>query len=226
MDQVARAGDLPALQWLYEQLGRVPRSFAAGSLAVSFTAAAAGSFAILQWTKDHGLIEPDEAYEGAAHVGELDVLEWLHEAGYPCENGMRVFLPAAGCGQLGSLQWAVGKGYPWDRDYFAYAARFGMVEVLEWVKQQGLEMVISDASTIAVHRGQLGALKWLKDAGPCWDVQKYMEIAVSFGRLEIVQWIWAQGFSLDAVTCMKAAGQGHLEVLQWLRENGCPWDAI
>ena len=224
MEEAARAGDLPALQWLYEQLGRGPWFGTARSLGVTFVAAAAGSLDILQWARDHGFIAPDEAYEGAAHVGQLDVLEWLHEAGYPCENDT-VYLAAAGCGQLGSLQWAIGKGYPWTKNVFVYAAQYGMVEVLEWVKQQGLEMDISSASMVAIHQGRLGALKWLKDAGPCWDVQEYMEMAVDFGELEIVQWVWEQGFSCDAATCTRAAWKGHLEVLQWLREKGCPWDA-
>ena len=100
----------------------------------------------------------------------------------------------------------------WDGDECSFAAGSGNVELVKWLREQGLPWSLYE----------------LLNGLDC------MNNAADEGRLDMVQYLLAQGCEWSADTCKNAAERGHLEVLQFLRSNQgpsgerkevCPWNA-
>jgi hypothetical protein len=74
-----------------------------------------------------------------------------------------------------------------------WAARGGMVDVLEWARDRGMH---GDAESClhAAWQGHLHVLKWLQEDGATWDSR--------------------------VISCAEENGYNH--VVEWARENGCP----
>jgi hypothetical protein len=134
------------------------------------------------------------------------------------------------------------------------AARFGRLEVLQYLKEQGCHWS-KETCTLAAVGGHLLLLQWMRTTtdrwGRCpWDEQTCVSAvfhghlhilqwarangcnfskrtglaAVFAGNLHILQWAIANGCDWDMNTCTEAAKQGHLHILQWARANGCDWN--
>jgi len=88
--------------------------------------------------------------------------------------------------------------------FFWYsAARYGRMEVMQWVHEQGYSDVRN--------QDYIG-------------IQTYTK-AAKFGQLQALQWLRENGCDWNRNICYSAAGEGgHLPCLQWAEEKGCDWN--
>lgn len=89
----------------------------------------------LRETRERRHISDPFTCTAAAINGELTVLKWLRENGYPWDAHTCAF--AAECGQLEVLKWLRENGCPWNEHTCAYAEQAGATETLEWAVKNG-----------------------------------------------------------------------------------------
>ncbi|KAF8062625.1 hypothetical protein HT031_003954 [Scenedesmus sp. PABB004] len=108
------------------------------------------------------------------------------------------------CGDVAGLAWLRGAGCDMDYRVCGMAACNGEFAVVEWGRDQGLD---------------------LRDAPPLPWGEDVCFWAAARGNLEMLRWARAQAEPApwDTGVCSIAAQCGRLEALRWLRANGCPW---
>ena len=163
----------------------------------------------------------------AAYVGDLELLKWLREHGYPWGgdlDGSATCYHAAREGHLHVLKWARANGAPWNERTCTGAAAGGHLEMLQWARANGCPW---DEWTCycAADGGHLEVLQWARANSAPWD-ENTCDGAAAGGHLEVLQWARANGAPWNENTCRDAAEGGHLEVLQWARAIGAPWDPM
>ena len=114
--------------------------------------------------------------------------------------------------------------YSMDSTSASYAAYFGQLEILQWLRTMGCEWD-KQTSYNAAKSGNLKVLQWARAKGCPWD-EYTCEMAASRGHLKVLKWARANHCPWNKFTCEAAAENGHLDVLQWARENRCPWDSL
>jgi diadenosine tetraphosphatase ApaH/serine/threonine PP2A family protein phosphatase len=162
-------------------------------------------------------IEPQDA----AVSGNLKLLKWLVEQG--TQLNYSTWISAVELGNLEMIQWLREKHCPWyETDYIAalphrdsdgkyhyqtvltcvYAARYGHLHILEWLKTNGHPYDLYIELEAAIH-GHIHVLEWAtKDA----DFQD-------------ISW---KDYSIQLFH--NAAASGQLKVLSWLKDKNCPWE--
>ena len=155
-------------------------------------------------------------------VGDLRTLQWALPQS-PALAQRAVCRSAARFGSLEMLQWVRSQGCPWDEWTCSSAGERGHLEVLQWARGQGCPWDDFTCSE-AARGGHLEVLQWARSEGCPWTKQTCTEAARG-GHLEVLKWAHSQDCPWNAMTCSSAAERGHLAVLQWARSEGCPWDA-
>jgi hypothetical protein len=119
----------------------------------------------------------------------LKAESWCVLSGFICDG-------AADGGHLTVLKHLRSIGCEWDaEDIACYAASSGSIEVVEWVRQQGLT-INAEVMAAAAGAGHIGMCEHLRNRGCDWD----------------------------AIACNEAASYGEVVTLRWLREHVCPWN--
>jgi diadenosine tetraphosphatase ApaH/serine/threonine PP2A family protein phosphatase len=179
---------------------------------LSTEAAATGDLALLKWLDMHSFncfqLYEDELMPRFTEVAEhvhLHVLQWLHEQDDIQLDMHDLTEGAAAGGHLPILQWLDEVVQSWAVRHGGSCAlaavEYGHVHLLEWLAEQGVQVVVPPIARHAAAHGELNVLQWLQEE-------------VDLARNDEV--------------CKAAAGAGHLAVLQWLRLLGClscPFDA-
>lgn len=203
--------------------------FGLGALAKDMLTAAAGAgqLHVLDWVNNVGY--PSEHVDAqpaaaAARHGHLAELIWLVSHGCPMD--MTVAAAAAEGSHLKVLRWAREYGCPWDERTCAMAAKAGALAVLEYARQHGCPWN-GTVYLCAAENGHLHVIRWVfaHDEGEMRSTQ-VCEHAARGGHLDVLQWLRAHSFPWDEKTSHSAARSGHLEVLQWARASGCPWNPM
>ena len=123
-------------------------------------AAEGGRIHVLQWLKENGLIELDDAvpWFEAAEEGHVHILEW----GFT--NSKDAFFCAARGGQTDARLWARNHGLVWDSRTCALAADGGHLDALQWLRENGCPW---DWRTIhyAQQSDHLDIVQWARDNG-------------------------------------------------------------
>ncbi|KAF8062687.1 Papln [Scenedesmus sp. PABB004] len=176
-----------------------------------------------------------ERFRGATVVSlrcpELP-LAAVREAWRPVRGGdpwqqLQLARARAACGDVPGLAWLCGAGCDMHSGVCYEAAKHGHVPVLEWARDQGLDL--RDVCHDAAYGGQLGVLRWARAQTPPvpWDGMECWH-AAERGDLEMLRWARAQAEPApwNSEVCCVAAENGHLEALRWLRANGCPWQRM
>ncbi len=185
----------------------------------------------LAWLRANGYPWGPHTCAVAAAGGQLAVLRWLRDGGWPYEPGCpwdsETCNWAAGGGHFELLRWAQINGCPWTEKTFAIAARGGNLEMLQWMRANGCPWSVN-ACVSAAEGGHLRCLKWLRcakthggDVCP-WD-PLVCERAARAGHLDVLVWARENGCPWDSGTCSAAAKHGRLPVLQWAIANWAPW---
>jgi hypothetical protein len=191
-----------------------------------------------------------------ARSGSISMLNWLRTQTW-CVFGPSTCAGAAEGGQLVALQHLRSEGCNWDAAYIAhYAAGSGSIEVVEWLRQQGIEISAkvlawaarcgqtavcqhlrstgcdwdTDACSEAVECGRLETLHWLREHGCPWDVTEVVYGASREGFTDILDYVLEQGEVLDTellTDALNCAGAcDQLQTAQWLRQHGAQWPAV
>ncbi|CAB9499735.1 ankyrin repeat protein [Seminavis robusta] len=137
----------------------------------------------LSENSDTKLPQHDTVCTAIAKHGNLRVIQWAYEKGFPWNKD--TCAATAKGGHLDFFKWLRENGCPWDIDTCAAAARGGHLYVLKWLCENGCRW---DAHTIdfAAEGGHLELLKWAHENGCPWSVPTCAYAAQS-GHLELLK---------------------------------------
>ncbi|TYZ52111.1 hypothetical protein PybrP1_003934, partial [[Pythium] brassicae (nom. inval.)] len=127
--------------------------------------AVSGNLAMIKWLRDQQLAGKTTHWlDGAASVGHLDIIKWIHE------------------------------NMPKDAstpDAMNGAASGGHLEVVQWLHENRREGCTTHAMNNAAKNDHLKVLQWLQDNRSEGCTTQAMDGAAQNGHLEIVQWLHA-----------------------------------
>jgi hypothetical protein len=115
---------------------------------------------------------------------------------------------------------------PWKHVIMG-AAFIGSVSKLQWLcTEQQHEFEDPDAVAVyAVAGGNVDVLNWLKEQGVSFPTSTWNCVAANKQNpLQVVQFLHAEGVEWTAECCEKAAAAGNVEVLRFMHEHDCPWN--
>jgi len=168
--------------------------------------------------------------ELAAGAGDVQLLERLHKAGWPCNKFTEYTAAARGHIDVLALlrKWSDSE---LDAACICFAALHGQAAATFWLRVRGAPW--STRVTLnAAWGGQRSLMAALWEAGCPIETDSWTA-AVQEGHVHVLNWLYAlyarEGRDLpwEADLCVLAAEHGRLEVLKWLRSQTppCPWDA-
>lgn len=160
----------------------------------------------------------------AARLKKLDLLQVAMAAGCPWDVAVAIELARGGYFEI--LKWAraVVNPIPWNHEVCDFAAEFGHMELVMWLRENKCPCTPRTMAGIAANAGLAGTvLRRVRKTGATWDVATANNLARR-GFLGTLMWAVQEGCPVDKATIAAAARGGHLDVLVWLRRNGCYWD--
>jgi hypothetical protein len=184
----------------------------------SIAAAYNNDINILQWLLDNECpLDIDDLLdltETAANIGNIDILKWMLKNNLYLdmhECAINATIGEDGC--LNVLAWLLTD----MRDY--WGQELYLTEIRE-TNNWGVDLCYS-----AARLGLLNVLQWLIENGcPC-NINMCIIYAIKNDYLVILKWATTHiDFSWNSDFCSQAAEIGYLGILQWLIENKCPYD--
>ncbi|CAM9721664.1 unnamed protein product [Ectocarpus sp. 12 AP-2014] len=185
------------------------------------TTARAGNLDLLRWATEQGYPWTRSLSAAAAEGGNIAVLEWLKENG--CVLTKATCAGAALGGHLGALKWCRANECPWDRTTMECGAKGGHLDILRFARENGCAGWDTRACSAAAGGGQLAVLRWLHQEGCQWD-SNTPSSASKGGHLEALQYAIQNGCRASDAVCSNAARHGHLHLLRWAFASGCSAD--
>lgn len=170
--------------------------------------------------------------------GNLDVLQWLNEAGFPWLHlvpSAEALQGAAGNGHLEVVQWLLALGATEsgaEAKAIDNAAANGHLDVVCWLHDTGQFKFTAEAMSLSALNGHLAVVRWLHEHwGDKSDRALHaMDNAAASGHLDIVQFLHTHRQDGCSTAAMDgAAANGHFAVVKWLSENrseGCSHHAM
>jgi hypothetical protein len=167
-----------------------------------------------------------EMMKGAAHAGcvaKLNFLEdiWASSTQDALPDDLCAY--AASSGSEEALRWLDERGLLQTDTVLLQAAKFGHVNLLEYVYSEDYELE-DDLLPLAARNGHKGAVEWLFEHGAPYDAATICGDAAESGNLELVQFVNDNGGEINESTIRDAALRGHLALCQHLHSRECPWD--
>ena len=185
--------------------------------------------------------------------GNIELIEWLIEKG--CIVDEHLIISAVIRGNLKIVKWLRSLNPPCmlSKHAFFMAAEYNRLEILIYLKEQGLTPDTMDTLNMAVSTNHLEVFHWLRNEGydinpikciehvmstidpelpnffiedPNFTVSKNMCInSAGNGDLRIFEWLKNQNYSIeiDEIMCNIAGSNGHFKLFKWLRSEGCSW---
>jgi len=142
---------------------------------------------------------------------------------------------AAGKGHLEILIYLREKSCSWDGRTYINAITSGNIELIEWVRNNGLNVAIN-ALQIAFEFGHLHVIRYLIDNNfDRWNgningynnlyFRTFTKLAASKGCIESLRWSQSleQPLPFHIECCHEAASNGFLDCLKWCLDNNCLW---
>jgi hypothetical protein len=172
------------------------------------------------------------AMKGAAAVGAVATVQWLHTQGN-CPLGDYISEYAAQSGSVPLLSWLQQQGVACTAQACYHAALESHFSALQYLHAQGAPWN-ADVAIAAASRGDCEVLSWLCARGAPWNAHAVCSAAASSGSVETVAWILQQQqqvaavaavVAVDVATMCTAAAHGHTAVCALLLRQRCPWDS-
>ncbi len=88
-------------------------------------------------------------------------------------------------GHLDILKLLIKYGARWDYTYGTLASELGHLNILIWVKENGLYLKFDNLCSYAIQNGHLNILEWCVNSGTPMH-KSYCELAAEYGHLEIL----------------------------------------
>jgi Ankyrin repeats (many copies) len=223
----ARGGSVQAMIWLRQQGCKYDSDIHA-------VAAYKGKLNVLQYleAEGHTLETLDNARdaenpcEEAAGQGHLEVLQWLHEHGWPWGR-QSVCQRAALGGSVAVVQYLQEQGLVLDEEAMAGAARGGQLHMCQYLIEAGCPWD-ARACTEAIEGISIPALRWLHENG-FRKMEAVNLAAATSGSIEMIEYLWAEGAVPNAAVLTrmlsKACARDDFATVQWLRKHGAQWPA-
>jgi hypothetical protein len=179
---------------------------------------------ILEWARSNGCeFKKAVHFRNAAKYNHLIVLQWADADNIKWFSVplLRVIITY---GRIDILGWIVEKGHDITLHATRFAAFFGQLHVLNWLKERDLLRANGDAWYSASWRGHINVLDWLYGEGLPQNNDVVLRGAAFGDQRLVFLWARAHHINCDRKACAWAAFHGKLPLLQWLRENDFSWD--
>lgn len=177
----------------------------------------------LEFTKDN-------MYEHAIKVGDLELVKFLYEKGYPFKEKDTHFYDLGTCslaaqsGNLDILKYIHEKGCPLGAHAYTKAGVNGHLHIVKYLYEQGLEW----DDCVYVHsatKGHLDIIEFLDEKNyPKNPKLDMCSIVARDGYIHLLKYFRGQGCTWGPKTYAAAALRGRVDVISYLRANGCEWD--
>jgi hypothetical protein len=156
-------GSLTVLRWLHFDMGcALPRN-------ITVYAARGGGVRVMQWLSERGCVLTTKTQFNAAKYRRISVLNYLHGAGCPMDDGGRACKIAAWNGSLQVLQWLRSHGCPWvPLDVTEAAAHSGNVQMMAWLQQQPGVVFTAAAMSAAARANRQEMCEFLHSQDCAW----------------------------------------------------------
>lgn len=154
-----------------------------------------------------------------AETGDIHILEWLK----PYYWDERLCYYAASNNKLDALIYLLSLDCPVNDKIYNYAAKYGHVNIIKWLKTNTTLKLNIDACNMAARHGKFSVMKYIRQCGVCYDTST-CAAAAEGGHGNIISYLKNNGYPWDETTCEAAARTGRLQLLISLRNHGCPWD--
>jgi len=183
-------------------------------------AAKLGDLRLLQYLHEEGFNWDVETCENASRNGHLECLRYAREEGCPCSSN--VFDVAALSGHLNCIRYAHEAGLPWSTSLCETAARLGHLDCLKYAHEHGCPW--DDQTTAFASRvGHCDCLLYALQHN-CPVTSQACDQASECGQLACLQLLHHYNVPWTTDTACCATVFDTIDCQQYLCENGCPWD--
>ena len=166
----------------------------------------------------------------AIEKGDMELLQWLVEQGYPISQ--EAFNTAVKRGNVGLVNWLIDQGCPWSsktkilKENGSYAdmklaAENSDLNMLKLCHQDGIALT-KTIFQIALSNGDFQIIHWLCEKGCPKEIDECygaMKLAAEKGNLKFLKKFHRDGFALTKAIFQAAQKSRNEEVSQWLREH-------
>jgi len=157
-----------------------------------------------------------------AQMNKLELLKWIREE-KKCEWDYRTINVAARQGNLEMVKYRVANECPVDDYACACAARYGQLECLKYLHEEGKAPWDGNTAAWAAENGHLHILEYLVER----KFDKYNEwactLAAKFGYFDCLVYLHETAKApWDSWGVFWAHTNNHSECLQYLLDNNCP----
>jgi hypothetical protein len=102
------------------------------------------------------------------------------------------------------------------------AATSGALSTVRWLRTEHNCAIHREADILCARSGQIEVLQWLKEQGLLFTADT-MNSAALHGQGLTCAYLHAEGCPWDALTIRAAVYKNHWNTVRWLHEHGCPW---
>lgn len=216
---------LPFLEWAFPQPGCSLHGHMCRHTYfddVCEIAAQRGNLEVLKWLHARGHFIGRTTASIAASGQHYDILEYLLRQNCPWDSDCTTAVATAG--NLPLLIWLVINGCNLSKEASAGAARFGHVEVLEYLQTQRclrFDLVLYEA----IREEQIEVLNWAFDRNTFLSIPcGYLYDAIIYNRRAVMKWLHQHNHirpehRSDPVLTELAAKHGRRRMLRWLRKR-------
>jgi hypothetical protein len=136
------------------------------------------------------------------------------------DEDMQVYMGTLAC--KAALTEAHRLGMPLSTNILNGAAFTGELCTVIWLYTEHQCVFNSGTGAHAAGGGHVNVLSWLKEQGVVFD-KNTMNAAALFGKVSTCAYLHAEGCPWNEATSFAAACRKHWDTVRWLREHGCPW---
>ena len=217
IDQAVKLGNVEIVRFLFEQGLR----FSDKSLLL---AAENGRLECLQFMIETGAKQTAPAFNTAIQFGRIDCVKYLHGVGKIASNTTTAMKAACLFNQLEILTFLHEAGYPWHRHCLNAAAETGSLECLQYAVSHSDLPLIPPVINTAAKEGHVDVVKYLLQQN-CPSDESLLMYAIEGGHLSVLTLLHKAGFELNSNVFDAAVVFGQVEILRYLHSHHCPWDA-
>jgi hypothetical protein len=205
----------------------IKRSSRKGELKKRFKVSEMSSISTLEFAWEHKSLWPSDWEDitfssEVARTNKLELLKWAREE-KKCEWDEWTINEAASQGNLEMVMYCIANECPIDEDACAYAAEYGHLECLKYLREEVKAPWDFSTAEWAAENGHLHILEYLVERkynkyneSACWCAAKY-------GHLDCLKYLHETAKApWDSWAVRFAHENNHTECLQYLLDNNCP----
>lgn len=173
--------------------------------------------ALINWAITHDILFTLDDVSYACQRGGLHILKMMNLDTLNLDTlNLRYdhCASAAEHGYLEILQYLRVHNCPWDERVADGAIKYGNLENLQWIVQNGCRINSEGAIYLAAYYGHLHIVKWLRSQGYKWGYD-FIKITIQNGHHHIIRWVYENNYPFDPIVFSHIMKYGNLELLKW-----------